>query len=42
MCYLFTRNICSAHNPKQVVVFCKHVFVEQTFKFSHFEGSVIP
>ena len=25
--YLFTENICSARNPMQVVVFCKHALV---------------
>ena len=24
--YIFTKNICSACNPMQVVVFCKNVF----------------
>ena len=23
--YIFTENICSACNPMQVVVFCKHI-----------------
>ena len=25
--YIFTENICSARNPKQVAVFCKHVLI---------------
>ena len=25
--YIFTENICSASNPVQVVVFCKHVLI---------------
>ena len=25
--YIFTENICSACNPMQVVVFCKHVLI---------------
>ena len=25
--YVFTENICSACNPVQVVVFCKHVLI---------------
>ena len=25
--YVFTENICSACNPMQVVVFCKHVLI---------------
>ena len=25
--YIFTENICSAHNPMQVVVFCKLVLI---------------
>ena len=25
--YFFTKNICSARNPMQVVVFCKHVLI---------------
>ena len=25
--YIFTENICSARNPMQVVVFCKHVLI---------------
>ena len=27
MYYIFTENICSARNPMQVVVFCKHVLI---------------
>ena len=27
VCYIFTENICSACNPVQVVVFCKHVLI---------------
>ena len=25
--YIFTENICSARNPMQVLVFCKHVLI---------------
>ena len=27
VCYIFNENICSAFNPMQVVVFCKHVLI---------------
>ena len=42
--YIFTEDICTASNPMQVVVFLQACinFVEKRFKFSHFEGSVIP
>ena len=39
--YIFTNNICSAHNLMQVVDFSKMYFLEQRLKFSHFEGSII-
>ena len=45
VCYIFTENICSARNPMQVVVFCRHVlicFLQQQLKFSYFKGSIIP
>ena len=42
--YYIFKNICSACNPMQVVVFCKKyiTFVVQRLKFSHFEGNIIP
>ena len=42
--YIFTENICSACNPMQEVVFLqKYInFAEQRFKFSDFEGIIIP
>ena len=40
---IFAKNIYSAWNPMQLVVFQKKCvnFVEQTLKFSHFEGCKI-
>ena len=41
--YIFTENICSACNPMQVVVFCKHVLTTvKRLKLSHFEAMIIP
>ena len=44
VCYTFTENTCSACNPMQMLVFCKKciIFVDQRFKFFHFESSIIP
>ena len=33
--YIFTENICSACNPVQMVVFCKHVLILQN-NYSNF------
>ena len=39
---IFSENICSPRNPMQAVVFCKRINFVELFKFSHFEGSIIP